>query len=54
LGWFRRGVAPWIDLIQLESDSATVVSSYRRFGSFVMGIGAIVLGMAALFVSFPA
>ena len=54
LGWFRRGVAPWMDLIQLESDSGTVVSSYHRFWSFVMGIGAIVLGIAALFVSFPA
>ena len=54
LGWFRRGVAPWMDLIQQESDSGTVVNSYHRFWSFVMGIGAIALGIAFLFVSFPA
>ena len=54
LGWFRRGVAPWMDLIQLESDSGTVVKSYHRFWSVVMGIGAIVIGIASLFISFPA
>ena len=54
LGWFRRGVAPWMDLIQLESDSGTVVSSYHRFWSFVMGICAIAIGIALLFVSVPA
>ena len=52
LGWFRRGVAPWMDLIQLESDSGTTVNSYHRFWSFVMGVGAIVLGIAAIFVTF--
>jgi Zn-dependent protease with chaperone function len=50
LGWFRRGVAPWMDLIQLESDSGTTVNSYHRFWSFVLGFGALVLGIAALFV----
>ncbi|MCC3531234.1 MAG: M48 family metalloprotease [Microcoleus sp. PH2017_22_RUC_O_B] len=50
LGWFRRGVAPWMDLIQLESDSGTAVSSYHRFWSFVMGIGAIAIGIAVLFL----
>jgi hypothetical protein len=54
LGWFRLGVAPWMDLIQQESNSGTVVNSYHRFWSFVMGIGAIALGIAFLFVSFPA
>lgn len=54
LGWFRRGVAPWMDLIQLESNSGTVVNSYHRFWSFVTGIGAIAIGIALLFVSFPA
>jgi len=56
LGWFRRGVAPWMDLIQQESDSGTVVNSYHRFWSFVMGIGAIAIGIALLFVLllFPA
>jgi len=54
LGWFRRGVAPWMDLIQLESASGTTVNSYHRFWSFVMGIGAIAIGIASLFVSFAA
>jgi hypothetical protein len=54
LGWFRRGVAPWMDLILQESDSGTVVSRYHRFWSFVMGICAIAIGIALLFVSFPA
>ncbi len=54
LGWFRRGVAPWMDLIQLESDSGTTVNSYHRFWSVVMGIGAIAIGIASLFVSFAA
>ena len=54
LGWFRRGVAPWMDLIQQESDSGMVVNSYHRFWSFVIGIGAIAIGIALLFMSFPA
>jgi hypothetical protein len=54
LGWFRPGVAPWMDLIQLETDSGTAVNSYHRFWSFVMGICAIAIGVAILFVSFPA
>jgi len=43
-----------MDLIQVETDSGTVVNSYHRFWSFVMGIGAIAIGIAFLFVSFPA
>lgn len=54
LGWFRRGVAPWMDLIQLESDSGTTVKSYHRFSSVVMAIGAIAIGIASLFISFAA
>ncbi|WP_341731720.1 zinc metalloprotease HtpX [Microcoleus sp. EPA2] len=50
LGWFRRGVAPWMDLIQLESDSGTTVNSYHRFWSLVLAIGAIAIGIASLFL----
>jgi hypothetical protein len=32
VGWFRRGVAPWMDLIQLESENGTVVNSYHASG----------------------
>ena len=51
LGWFRRGVAPWMDLIELNTDSGTKVSSFHRFWSFLLGGVAIVLGIAALFVT---
>lgn len=54
LGWFRRGVAPWMDLIQLESDSGTTVNSYHRFWSFVMAVGAIAIGIAFLFLQVAA
>ncbi|NJM27171.1 MAG: M48 family metalloprotease [Pseudanabaena sp. RU_4_16] len=48
LGWFRRGVAPWVDLIQLKTDSGTIVNSYHRFWSFILGGGAIILGLVLL------
>jgi Zn-dependent protease with chaperone function len=45
VGWFRRGVAPWMDLSQLNSESGTIVNSYHRFWSFVFGSGSIILGV---------
>lgn len=45
VGWFRRGVAPWMDLSQLNSESGTIVNSYHRFWSFVLGGGSIILGV---------
>ncbi|MCV3216599.1 zinc metalloprotease HtpX [Plectonema radiosum NIES-515] len=45
VGWFRRGVAPWMDLSQLNSESGTIVNSYHRFWSFVFGGGSIILGV---------
>ena len=44
-GWFRRGIAPWMDLIQLKTDSGTVVNSYHRFWSFLLGGVAIAFGL---------
>ncbi len=44
-GWFRRGIAPWMDLIQLESSNGTLVNSYHRFWSFILAGGLIVLGL---------
>jgi Zn-dependent protease with chaperone function len=45
VGWFRRGVAPWMDLIQLQSENGTIVNSYHRFWSFILGGGLIVGGI---------
>lgn len=44
LGWFRRGVAPWMDLIRFSS-GGKVIDSYHRFWSLIAGIGAILLGI---------
>ncbi|MEH1856821.1 MAG: zinc metalloprotease HtpX [Nostoc sp.] len=45
VGWFRRGVAPWMDLIQLQSKNGTIVNSYHRFWSFILSGGSIILGV---------
>jgi len=44
-GWFRRGVAPWVDLTELNTESGTTVKSFHRFWSFILGSGAIILGL---------
>jgi Zn-dependent protease with chaperone function len=44
-GWFRRGIMPWMDLIQLEGENGTIVNSYHRFWSLIMGGGSIILGI---------
>jgi Zn-dependent protease with chaperone function len=46
VGWFRRGIAPWVDLIQMDCPQKWRVSSYHRFWSFVLGGGAIILSLA--------
>ncbi|MBS3029703.1 MAG: M48 family metalloprotease [Dolichospermum sp. DET50] len=46
IGWFRRGIMPWMDLIQLKGENGTIVHSYHRFWSFIMGSGLIILGVA--------
>ncbi|MFM2063027.1 MAG: hypothetical protein RLZZ507_2697 [Cyanobacteriota bacterium] len=48
VGWFRRGIMPWMDLIQLEGESGTIVNSYHRFWSFVLGGGSIILGIVLI------
>jgi hypothetical protein len=50
LGWFRRGVAPWMDLIQLETQNETKVNSYHRFWSFLMSGAMIIGGIVLLFI----
>lgn len=50
VGWFRRGIAPWMDLIELRTDSGTVVNSYHRFWSFLVAGGLTLLGVVLLFI----
>jgi Zn-dependent protease with chaperone function len=45
VGWFRRGVSSYLDLIRLRSDAGRVVNSYHRFWSFLLGGGLIVIGV---------
>jgi len=44
LGWFRRGVSPWLDLIQLDNHEE-IINSYHRLWSIILGVGAIFLGL---------
>ncbi|MGM3304772.1 M48 family metalloprotease [Anabaena sp. WFMT] len=48
IGWFRRGVMPWMDLIQLEGENGTIVNSYHRFWSFILSGGSIILGVVLI------
>lgn len=50
LGWFRRGVAPWVDLVQLKSSSGTVVNSYPRWWAYFIAIACCVVGVGLLLV----
>ncbi|WP_299402780.1 M48 family metalloprotease [Acaryochloris sp. IP29b_bin.148] len=45
VGWFRRGVDPWMDLIKLKTEGGQVVKSYHRFWSFLWGGCLILLGI---------
>ncbi|WP_263971172.1 zinc metalloprotease HtpX [Leptolyngbya sp. PCC 6406] len=44
LGWFRRGIAPWMDLIRYTSGGKTI-NSYHRFWSLILGVGCILAGI---------
>ncbi|OKH37297.1 peptidase M48 [[Phormidium ambiguum] IAM M-71] len=48
LGWFRRGIGSWMDLISLESKNGTIVKSYHRFWALVFGSGAIISGLVII------
>ena len=49
-GWFRRGVAPWVDLTQFVTESGTVVKSFHRLGSFILAGLALSFGLLLLVV----
>lgn len=44
VGWFRRGMAPWVDLIVMDTNRGWSVNSYHRFWTLTLGVGAIALG----------
>ncbi len=44
VGWFRRGVMPWVDLKRMECPSKWTVTSYPRFWLVILGFGSIILG----------
>lgn len=48
LGWFRRSITPWMDLIQITTENGTIVNSYHRFWSVIFGGGSIILGIVFL------
>ena len=52
-GWFRRSIAPWMDLVQLKTDGGQVISSYHRFWSFLSGGLLIILGLVVVPLVFP-
>ncbi len=43
VGWFRRGVMPWLDLVEVSTDNHKI-HSYPRLGTLLMGLGIIILG----------
>jgi Zn-dependent protease with chaperone function len=47
-GWFRRGVAPWVDMTQLVTESGTTVKSFHRLWSFILASVAILVGLFLL------
>lgn len=51
IGWFRRGMASRMDLIQLETKDGTRVKSFPRFWLLVSAVGLIVLGVWFMFLA---
>lgn len=47
-GWFRRSVAPWVDLTEFTTESGTTVKSFHRLWSFILGSAAVLLGLFLL------
>lgn len=49
-GWFRRGVAPYLDLTGFTTESGTIVKSFHRLWSFIGAGLAIVVGVGLLVI----
>lgn len=46
VGWFRRGIMPWVDLVRMDCPEKWTVHSYHRFWSFMLGFVCILLSFA--------
>ncbi|GAB4472954.1 MAG: zinc metalloprotease HtpX [Elainellaceae cyanobacterium] len=44
LGWFRRGMMPWVDLIRLDCPAKWTVRSYHRFWNLFFSV--LLIGLA--------
>ncbi|UBF29220.1 hypothetical protein K9N68_16125 [Kovacikia minuta CCNUW1] len=44
VGWFRRGIMPWIDMVRMDCPQKWTVTSHPRFWLLILGIGSVVLG----------
>lgn len=47
IGWFRRGIMPWLDLVKIKS-KRDEVHSYHRFSMVLLGFAAVVVGLLIL------
>ncbi|MGK7933708.1 MAG: zinc metalloprotease HtpX [Microcystaceae cyanobacterium] len=47
VGWFRRGIMPWLDLVHIKSDRGNV-ESYHRFSMMVLVAVTVVGGLLIL------
>ena len=51
-GWFRRGIAPWMDLALVSTEDGQLVSSYFRFWQWILAslslVAGVVLGVTAI------
>ena len=47
-GWFRRGVAPWVDLARIQPLSGNTVNSYPAFWGYICSVGGVILGLVLI------
>lgn len=48
VGWFRRGVAPWVDLVELTPVGGEPVQSYHAFWQSILGVVGVIIGIGLL------
>jgi Zn-dependent protease with chaperone function len=48
VGWFRRGVAPWVDLQKVTTQRGQTITSHHPFWGWVLGCAGVVIGMVIM------